>query len=81
MTTNAARQARPVTDHAYCHAPHPDRRRPHDACGKQLEMGIPAKLEFVTIVAGPPAEPDGSIYLPCPRNACGKWNRFRIVPP
>jgi hypothetical protein len=69
---------RPRT-HAYCHAPHPDRRRSLDACGKQLESGIPGKLEFITLVDAPPLEGDGTLYLPCKRKACGKWNRFSIT--
>lgn len=72
---------RPAQRYPYCHAPHPDRRRRGDACGKQLAQGIPAEIEFIMISDDPPVEPDGSVWLPCPRRACGKWNRFRIVAP
>lgn len=65
-----------------CHAPHPDlQRRKGDACGRILISGdIPAAMEFITIAEEKPSdEPDGSVWVQCPRKQCQKWNRFKFV--
>lgn len=66
----------------YCHAPHPDPRKPYALCRTLLGMGIPGAYVPVNTIDRRPAQPDpeGLLWLQCPRKSCGKWNAFRLVP-
>jgi hypothetical protein len=70
-----------VRSHVFCHAPHPDPAKPPGTPCETFLGHVPAVLEFMTTADSCPAEPDLTVWLKCTRRHCGKWNRFRIVPP
>ena len=74
-----------------CQAPHPDPDRSGDRCGTLLAYArgqfafvataddVPATLDEVARTAL--AQETADTWLQCSERTCGKWNRFRVVPP
>jgi hypothetical protein len=69
-----------ATIRLYCAGCHPDDQRAGSACGTILgDLPSVAALRFAGLFAKAPDEPDGMVWLRCPRSRCGMWNRFRIL--
>ena len=73
-----------------CHAPHPDPDHFGERCGALLAYAR-GEFVFVAIADDGPATLDevartvleherADTWLQCSERACGKWNRFRVVP-
>jgi hypothetical protein len=83
-----AKRGRPRS-HLFCHAERKNAREPGTPCDTFLGV-IPAALDFITTADEAPlfvttngkqGEADMTVWLRCSNKRCGKWNRFRIVPP
>jgi hypothetical protein len=64
----------------FCSGFHPDNQRIGRKCGTILgDLPSVSALKFAGLFAKAPDDPDGMVWLKCPRTKCGVWNRFRIL--
>ncbi|MDQ2667398.1 MAG: hypothetical protein M3Z05_15475 [Gemmatimonadota bacterium] len=65
-----------------CHGTHPNpftRRHGVGARCHRFLGYVPGVRRFVTVAAIAPSEPDGMVWVRCPK--CRTWNVFELVPP
>jgi hypothetical protein len=66
----------------HCHATYRGGRGrvPSESCGRFLGY-VPGVLTFVGLGTRAPDEPDGNVWVRCPRSDCHAWNIFKVMPP